>query len=121
MYLNTHTHKLHAQEVCGVFTENDDLAKELEDVSKVTEEKSWRLPLVKSYQDQLKSKIADINNYGTRFGGAITAGLFLQHFVDTDKIPFAHIDIAGPVWDDASGGTGFGSKLVTEWIRSQGR
>ena len=107
------------QEVCGVFTENDDLAKELDDVSKTTGEQAWRMPLVKSYEKQLESKIADINNYGTRFGGAITAGLFLQHFVD--KAPFAHIDIAGPVWDDKSGATGFGSKLVTEWIRSQGR
>ena len=79
------------------------------------------MPLVKSYNDQLKSKIADINNYGTRFGGSITAGLFLQNFVDTKRIPFAHIDIAGPVWDDASGATGFGSKLVTEWIRRQGQ
>lgn len=109
------------KEVCGVFTENDDLAKELDSVSEATGESSWRMPLVKSYNDQLKSKIADINNYGTRFGGSITAGLFLQNFVDTKRVPFAHIDIAGPVWDDASGATGFGSKLVTEWIRCQGQ
>ena len=108
-----------SQEVCGVFTDSDDLAKELEEVSETTGEQSWRMPMVKSYNKQLESKIADINNYGTRFGGAITAGLFLQNFVE--KVPFAHIDIAGPVWDDKSGATGFGSKLVTEWIRSQGR
>ncbi len=95
------------------------MAKELEQVSETTGEQSWRMPMVKSYEKQLESKIADINNYGTRFGGAITAGLFLKNFVD--KVPFAHIDIAGPVWDDKSGATGFGSKLVTEWIRSQGR
>mmetsp|Transcript_4796 Transcript_4796/g.10728 ORF Transcript_4796/g.10728 Transcript_4796/m.10728 type:complete len:570 (-) Transcript_4796:291-2000(-) len=109
------------KEVCGIFTENDDLAKELEVVSEVTGEQSWRLPLVKSYERQLESKIADISNCGTAFGGAITAGLFLNHFVDTKKVPFAHIDIAGPVWDTTTGATGFGSKLVTEWIRSQGR
>mmetsp|Transcript_9444 Transcript_9444/g.23179 ORF Transcript_9444/g.23179 Transcript_9444/m.23179 type:complete len:556 (+) Transcript_9444:144-1811(+) len=109
------------KEVCGIFTENDDLAKELEDVSKTTGEQSWRLPLVKSYEKQLESKIADISNCGTRFGGAITAGLFLQHFVDTKKIPFAHIDVAGPAWCDKTGGTGFGSRLVTEWIRRQGQ
>lgn len=109
------------KEVCGVFTENDDLAKELDSVSEATGESSWRMPLVKSYEAQLKSKIADINNYGTRFGGSITAGLFLQHFVDTKRVPFAHIDIAGPVWDDTSGATGFGSKLVTEWVRRQGQ
>ncbi|VEU35739.1 unnamed protein product [Pseudo-nitzschia multistriata] len=108
------------KEVCGVFTENDDLAGEIDAVSKATGEPSWRMPLVKSYEDQLRSKIADINNYGTRFGGSITAGLFLQHFVDTKRVPFAHIDIAGPVWNDSSGATGFGSRLVSEWIRRQG-
>ena len=56
------------------------------------------MPLEKSYNEQLKSKIADINNWGTAYGGAITAALFLQNFVD--KKPFAHIDIAGPVWSD---------------------
>ena len=115
------TNRILAKDLCGVFTENDDLAKELEETSKTTGEQSWRMPLVKAYESQLESKIADITNYGTPFGGSITAGLFLQHFVDTKKIPFAHIDIAGPVWNMTSGATGFGSKLVTEWIRSQGR
>jgi leucyl aminopeptidase len=78
--------------VCGVFTQNDDLAKELENVAKTTEEKAWRMPMEKSYNDQLKSKIADIKNIGGRYGGAITAALFLQNFVDKKK-PFAHIDI----------------------------
>jgi leucyl aminopeptidase len=82
------------------------------------------MPLIESYKDQLKSSIADITNYGSRFGGSITAGLFLQHFIkDLSSTQFAHIDIAGPCWDDAmknGGATGFGSKLVTEWIRRQG-
>ena len=73
----------------------------------------------KSYNKQLESKIADIKNIGTRYGGAITAALFLQNFVSKKK-PFAHIDIAGPVWDDATGATGYGAKLVAEWVRQQG-
>ena len=73
----------------------------------------------KEYNDQLKSKIADLTNCGTRWGGAITAALFLQNFVDESK-PFAHIDIAGPVWDDNTGATGFGCKMVSEWIAKQG-
>eukprot|EP00980_Cylindrotheca_fusiformis_P028742 scaffold22641_cov206-Cylindrotheca_fusiformis.AAC.12 len=106
--------------VSGVFTENDDLAKELEDIAKATEEKAWRMPMEKSYAEQLKSKIADVKNIGGRYGGAITAALFLQNFVDKKK-PFAHIDIAGPVWDDTAGAaTGYGAKLVTEWVRRQG-
>ena len=78
------------------------------------------MPLVKEYNEQLKSKIADMTNCGTRYGGAITAALFLQNFVSSKK-PFAHIDIAGPVWDDKSGATGFGAKLVTEWVSSEGK
>jgi len=108
------------KEVCGIFTDNDDLAKELADVSKVTGENSWRMPIEKSYNKQLESKIADINNCGSRYGGAITAALFLQNFVDSKK-PFAHIDIAGPVWDDSTGATGYGAKMVSEWISRQGK
>jgi len=108
------------KKVCGVWTSDDDLAKELETASKVTGDKSWRMPLEKEYNEQLKSKIADITNCGTRYGGAITAALFLQNFVSSKK-PFAHIDIAGPVWDDKTGATGFGTKLVTEWVSKQGK
>ena len=74
----------------------------LEEISETTAEQTWRIPLVKSYEKQLESSIADIHNYGTRYGGSITAGLFLQNFVDTKRVPFAHIDIAGPVWDGSS-------------------
>eukprot|EP00584_Thalassiosira_punctigera_P013845 CAMPEP_0172553454 /NCGR_PEP_ID=MMETSP1067-20121228/51021_1 /TAXON_ID=265564 ORGANISM="Thalassiosira punctigera, Strain Tpunct2005C2" /NCGR_SAMPLE_ID=MMETSP1067 /ASSEMBLY_ACC=CAM_ASM_000444 /LENGTH=611 /DNA_ID=CAMNT_0013341647 /DNA_START=143 /DNA_END=1978 /DNA_ORIENTATION=+ len=107
------------KQVCGVWTDDDDLAKDLEDISKVTGDKSWRMPLVKEYAEELKSKVADMTNLGGRYGGAITAALFLTEFVDKKK-PFAHIDIAGPVWDDKSGATGFGAKLVTEWVRRSG-
>jgi len=96
---------------------NDKLA--LADVSKVIGDKSWRMPLEKEYKELLKSKIADMTNLGGPYGGAITAGLFLTEFVNKKK-PFAHIDIAGPVWDDKAGATGFGAKLVTEWVRRQG-
>jgi leucyl aminopeptidase len=108
------------KEVGAIFTDNDDLAKELETIAKATGDKSWRMPMEKSYNKQLESKIADIQNIGARWGGAITAALFLQNFVSKKK-PFAHIDIAGPVWDDASGATGHGAKLVTEWISRQGQ
>ena len=107
------------KQIAGVWTSNDDLGKELEDISKVTGDKSWRMPLAKEYNEQLKSKFADIKNVGTRYGGAITAALFLQNFVSGKK-PFAHIDIAGPVWDEKIGATGFGAKMVAEWVRRQG-
>ena len=107
------------KEIAGVWTSNDDLAKELEDISKATGDKSWRMPLAKEYNEQLESKSADLKNIGTRYGGAITAALFLQNFVSSKK-PFAHIDIAGPVWSDKIGATGFGAKLVAEWVKRQG-
>lgn len=107
--------------ISGLFTENDDLAKELDSCSKTTGEKVWRMPMEKSYNEQLKSSIADITNLGGRYGGSITAGLFLQNFVDKKK-PFAHIDIAGPVWDHGNKvATGYGAKLVTEWVTRQGK
>ena len=105
--------------MAGLWCNDDELATELEETSRQTGEKLWRMPLEEEYKEQLKSKIADIRNIGTRFGGAITAALFLQNFVSQNK-PFAHIDIAGPVWDDKIGATGFGAKLVTEWVRRQG-
>ena len=108
------------KELCGVWTNDDDLAAELEDISKVTGDKSWRMPMEKAYNEHLKSKLADLQNLGARYGGAITAALFLQNFVDK-KIPFAHIDIAGPVWCDKNGATGFGAKMITEWVLRQGK
>jgi leucyl aminopeptidase len=99
------------QKICG--------AKSIEDISKVTGDKSWRMPMEAEYKEQLKSKVADMTNLGGKYGGAITAALFLTEFVDKKK-PYAHIDIAGPVWDDATGATGFGTKLVSEWIKRQG-
>lgn len=105
--------------IAGLWTSNDDLATQLNTASKSAADKVWRMPLEKEYNEQLESKIADMKNVGTRYGGAITAALFLQHFVSKKK-PFAHIDMAGPVWDDKKGATGYGTKLVIEWVKMQG-
>lgn len=104
--------------MAGVWTSNDGLANEIAEASKLTGDKTWRMPLETSYAEQLESKFADMKNIGGPYGGAITAALFLQKFVSKKK-PFAHIDIAGPVWSD-KGATGYGAKLVTEWVRQQG-
>ena len=77
----------------------------------------WRLPLARELQEQLKSDVADIKNVGDRWGGSITAALFLQEFVDSG-LPWAHLDIAGPVFAAAEnghiakGGTGFGVRTL---------
>jgi leucyl aminopeptidase len=106
--------------LCGLWTHDDILANELYDISKITTDKVWRMPMVTEYEEQIKSKIADLQNLGSsKYGGSITAALFLQHFVTSTK-SFAHLDIAGPVWDDTIGATGFGTKLILEYISRQG-
>ena len=57
-----------------------------------------------------------------RAGGAITAALFLSEFVDIKKTAWAHIDIAGPVWNDQKGGaTGFGVGLLVDYVTKAGK
>lgn len=106
--------------ISALYAADDDLAKELEFVAKSTGEKVWRMPLEKEYNEQLESKIADIKNLGARYGGSITAALFLQNFVNKKK-PFAHVDMAGVVWSTKSGATGYGAKLLATWICRQGQ
>merc|ERR1719188_342895 len=99
------------QGIAGLWSNSDRLAQRLEGASKSTGEKLWRMPLEDSYFEGLKSDFADMKNTGPRFGGAITAALFLQKFVHKD-IHWAHLDIAGTVWADKPkgihtvGGTG---------------
>ena len=77
------------------------------------------MPMPDSMWPLMKSEIADMKNTGARGGGAITAALFLKQYIDTDKIEWAHLDIAGPVWDDKKGGaTGFAAATLANWIVS---
>lgn len=108
------------KQIAGVWTDDDDLAKEVEAASKSTGEKTWRMPMAHEYEDQLESHFADLKNLGTRFGGSITAALFLQNFVSKGK-PFAHVDMAGPVWEEGKGATGYGAKLIVDWVKQQGQ
>ncbi|XP_042508317.1 leucine aminopeptidase 1 [Macadamia integrifolia] len=102
--------------IAGVFTPNDDLAKEVFAASEVTGEKFWRMPLEDSYWESMKSGVADMVNTGGRQGGAITAALFLKQFVD-EKVQWMHIDMAGPVWNDKKKcATGFGVSTLVEWV-----
>ncbi|CAN0912179.1 Leucine aminopeptidase 2, chloroplastic [Linum grandiflorum] len=94
--------------IAGVFTQSDDLAKEVLAAAKVSGEKLWRMPMEESYWEKMKSGVADMANSGGREGGSITAALFLKQFVDK-KIQWMHIDMAGPVWNDKKrAATGFG-------------
>jgi leucyl aminopeptidase len=98
--------------VAGLLSSDDDAASTVETAARRAGEKVWRLPLEKSYRSKLDSPIADLKNIGDRYGGAITAALFLEEF--TDDLPWVHLDIAGPARADGDdgyitkGGTGFG-------------
>jgi len=105
----------------GLFTQNNKLADDLMKSGLVTYERLWRMPFWNDYKRMIKSEIADISNLGPRWGGAITAGKFLEHFVD-EKIPWAHIDIAGPAMKHKSTNytekyaTGFGVRLIIDYL-----
>ena len=111
-------------DVAGMWSNNDELAKELLEASLKKGEGLWRMPLQKSYKDGLKSHIADMKNTGPRAGGSITAALFLEEFLDKN-INWAHIDIAGTCWADKnkglnpSGATGYGVRTLIDWIKSK--
>lgn len=105
----------------GMYAPTDDIASSMTNAAKAAGEKLWRLPLEETYMEQLKSSVADMKNTGTRMGGSITAALFLKEFVDTKKVAWSHLDIAGPVWQEKAGGaTGFGAQLLAEWAIAQG-
>jgi leucyl aminopeptidase len=104
--------------IAGLFSNNDALAAEVLDACKSTGERAWRMPLDDDFDDAIKSKVAEIKNTGGKWGGAITAAKFLEHFVG--ETPWIHLDIAGPSWADSesatrdAGGTGcFVRTLVT--------
>jgi leucyl aminopeptidase len=88
---------------CSAFYVGDPkLAKRFDDAAVLAGEQFWRLPLIEELREQLKSDIADLKHTGERYGGSITAALFLQEFVgDT---PWIHCDIAGPVLADRARG-----------------
>ena len=108
----------------AVFSDHDDLAQKVVEAGQKTFERCWRLPLVKDYKEGLKSPVADLSNIGaTRWGGAITAALFLSEFVGETR--WAHLDIAGPAYSKKGhdycppGGTGFGVRLLCELLKDE--
>lgn len=78
----------------ALFSNNDDIANLLLSHSEHQKDPLWRMPLHSAYRKHIKSKVADLNNAGSPYGGAILAALFLEHFVKSD-IPWVHIDLMG--------------------------
>ncbi|HEX4064784.1 MAG TPA: leucyl aminopeptidase [Acidobacteriaceae bacterium] len=108
----------------GVFSNDEETYQRFAEGLKVSGERFWRLPVEDDYRELIRSSIADIKNTGGRYGGAITAAMFIKEFVE--ETPWIHLDIAGVAWIDdakpwmASGPTGAAVRSIVEWARSYG-
>lgn len=107
--------------IAGVFSKDRTLTDAIIASGEASHERCWPMPLPEDYKELIKSDLADINNMpSSRYGGAITAALFLSEFVGDTR--WAHIDIAGPVYCKKEtdycgpGGTGFGVRLLCDLI-----
>ena len=111
--------------IAGLMSNDGQLEQRIRDAAEAAGERVWPLPLPEDYAELLESDIADVKNIGTRYGGALTAGLFLSRFVE-DGIPWAHLDIAGPGMTSpvdgvkTKGGTGFGVRTLCRMLRNWG-
>jgi leucyl aminopeptidase len=107
-------------DIAGLWSTDDAIAQQLVESGELAGEKLWRMPMEEKYFEGMKSLIADMKNTGPRQGGSITAALFLKQFVK--ETPWAHLDIAGPVWNDkengynSAGATGYGVRTLVNWV-----
>ena len=111
------------EKVAGLMGNDDEWSAQVRAAADRAGEPVWPLPLPAEYKKQLDSEVADLRNIGiNRYGGALTAGIFLESFVG--DVPWVHLDIAGPARagaDDGElsrGGTGFGVRTLAELARS---
>ncbi|MGK7954208.1 MAG: leucyl aminopeptidase [Crocosphaera sp.] len=106
--------------ISGLWSTDETLTEQLKTASETAGEKFWQMPMEEKYFEGLKSPIADMKNTGPRAGGSITAALFLKQFIK--ETPWAHLDIAGPVWIDKengvnnAGATGFPVRTLVNWV-----
>ena len=105
----------------GIFANDEDTYQRFARALERAGEKMWRLPVDDEYREMIKSGIADIVNSGGRWGGAVTAAMFLKEFVaDT---PWIHLDIAGVAWMEenkpwiAKGPSGIAVRSLVEFVR----
>lgn len=109
----------------GVFGNDQNLVDKVLKAAERTGERMWQLPMPEEYKEQNKSEIADIKNTGNRYGGAITAALFLAEFAG--NTPWVHLDIAGPRLSSkesgylVKGAAGFGVRTLVELALSEAK
>jgi len=102
----------------GAFSNDDKFYERFSRALDTSGEKFWRMPLDDEYKESIRSNIADIMNTGGRWGGAVTAAMFLREF--TEDTPWIHLDIAGTAWMEdnkpwiAKGPSGIGVRSLVE-------
>jgi leucyl aminopeptidase len=105
----------------GVFANDEKMYEQFSRALNKAGEKMWRLPLDEEYKESIRSGIADIVNSGGRWGGAITAAMFLKEFAE--ETPWMHLDIAGTAWMEenkpwiAKGPSGIAVRSLIEFVR----
>jgi leucyl aminopeptidase len=113
------------RQFAAMYTRDKKLAAEMSAAGENSGERVWHMPLVDDYIDSLESDIADLNHNADRrdySAGSVTAALYLEHFVGERR--WLHLDIAGTARSEADagenpkGGTGFGVRLLVDWILS---
>lgn len=113
------------RQYAAMYTRDHALAAQLSKAGETTGDRVWHMPLVDDYKDSLVSDIADFNHNASKgkySAGSVTAALFLENFVGARR--WVHLDIAGTArsevdaGENSKGGTGFGVRLLTEWITS---
>jgi len=105
----------------GIFASDDQMYERFANANKQAGEKMWRLPLDDEYKEVIKSNIADMVNSGGRYGGAISAAMFLKEFAE--DTPWIHLDIAGTAWMEeakpwiAKGPSGIALRSLVEFVK----
>jgi len=108
-------------EAAGMMGNDQELLDTLRKLGERVGERVWPLPLYEEYLSYLKSDWADLKNAGSRWGGAVTAGTFLQQFVP-EKVKWAHLDVAGVAYNEKEhnglpkGASGFGVVLTVAFL-----
>lgn len=113
------------RQYAAMYTRDNALATQLSKAGEASGDRVWHMPLIDDYKDALRSDVADFNHTadkGKFSAGSVTAALFLENFVGGRR--WVHLDIAGTArsevdaGENSKGGTGFGVRLLTEWITS---
>lgn len=104
----------------AVMTNNEEFSAHFMEITKISGESFWPMPLPIELRSSLDSPVADLANIGDRMGGMLVAGLFLKEFV-SDDLPWLHLDIAGPAFNEEQahgytpvGGTGIALRSLVE-------